>query len=110
MKTNHQTGHEAEKRVAKHLKRLGYDIVELNWKTRSCEIDIVARKHDVMYFTEVKYRSHNTHGEGFDYITPKKLHQMTFAAEYWVQTHGWDGDYRLLAVSADPQHIEMEEI
>lgn len=96
--TNYQSGHDAEKLAADHLASLGFKTKELNWKTRYCEIDIVAEKSKTMYFVEVKARKTNTHGSGLEYITPKKLEQMSFAAELWVAEHNWPHDYQLAAI------------
>jgi Holliday junction resolvase-like predicted endonuclease len=101
MTTNHQAGHDAEQRAADYLASQGFEVVELNWKTRYCEIDIVAKKAKTIYLVEVKSRKNSYFGSGFDYITPKKLGQMRFAAEMWVQNHSWSGDYRLAALSVD---------
>lgn len=99
--TNHQSGHDAERVAAEYLKEHGFNIVELNWKTRLCEIDIVAEKDKRIYFVEVKSRKTLFQGMGFDYVTTKKLSQMKFAAEMWVSEHKWQHDYQLAAVSID---------
>jgi putative endonuclease len=93
--TNYQSGHDAEKSAAKYLESLGYKILDINWSTPRCEIDIVAQKDDVVHLIEVKYRKSLNHGSGVDYITPKKLKQMAFAAEVWVSHTDWSGDYQL---------------
>ncbi len=98
MPTNYSTGHEAEKRAAEYLQTQGYEIVALNWKTPVCEVDIIAKKQHVHYFIEVKYRQNNSQGTGLDYITPKKLKQMNFAAQCWVQENKYHGDYELSAI------------
>lgn len=105
MITNYQAGHDAERRAAEFLESKGFQIIELNWKTRYCEIDIVAKKSDAIYFVEVKSRKNAAHGSGLDYITAKKLRQMNFAAEMWVQNHQWDSDYRLAAIALDADNI-----
>ena len=74
----------------------GYKILERNWKIKVCEIDIVAKKDDVIYFVEVKYRAGEGQGSGFEYIGPKKKRQIGFAARVWCQNNDWEGDYRLL--------------
>lgn len=107
--TNYQTGHNAEKRAAEYLEKQGFKVRELNWKTRYCEIDIVAEKDKVVYFVEVKYRKNAAHGSGLEYITPKKLQQMQFAAEMWVQNNEWSGDYQLSAVAIDGDRISFLE-
>jgi Holliday junction resolvase-like predicted endonuclease len=49
-KSNYQAGHDAEKIAAQYLKTNGYKIIELNWKTPRCEIDIVASKFSTIFF------------------------------------------------------------
>lgn len=108
--TNYTTGHDAEKQAAEYLSSQGFKIKELNWKTKYCEIDIVAEKDGCVYFVEVKRRTTDKQGEGFDYITPQKLKRMKFAAEIWLQDHNWDDECTLAAVSMtadDLQFIEM---
>jgi uncharacterized protein (TIGR00252 family) len=108
--TNYQAGHDAEKLAAEYLSSHGFAVVELNWKTRWCEIDIVAQKSGIIYFVEVKLRQSKAYGAGFDYITPKKLQQMQFAAEFWVSQKNWTADYRLAALSIDAGEFAFTEI
>lgn len=97
--TNYAHGHEAEKLAAEYLKRQGYKILELNWRRPRAEIDIVAqKKRGPLTFVEVKYRQHDTQGGGLDYITPRKLVQMQFAAELWVAENSYEGEYVLSAL------------
>lgn len=99
MKNTTRIGNRAEQAVSEELSRQGYKIIELNWKTAYAEIDIVARKDTTMYFVEVKYRGSTQAGDGFDYITPRKLQHMSRAAELWVQQHDYPGSYQLLAAA-----------
>lgn len=108
--TNYQTGHDAEKEAAVYLVSEGFKIKELNWKTKYCEIDIVAEKDKTIHFIEVKYRAKAHQGDGFAYITPQKLRQMEFAAKMWLQQHEWDGDCMLTAIAASPDGFEVVEI
>lgn len=82
-----QVGDKAEEVVAEYLQANGHEIFERNWKTKFCEIDIVSHKNDTVYFTEVKYRKNANQGGGIAAITPKKLRQMKFAAEYFALKH-----------------------
>lgn len=103
--TNYSSGHDAEKVAAQYLEKHGYKIIALNWRHVRAEIDIVAQKrsglglskHAVVFF-EVKYRKTSNQGNGLDYITPKKLKQMQFAADLWVASHDYIGEYALGAV------------
>jgi uncharacterized protein (TIGR00252 family) len=92
-------GREAESLVAKYLEKQGYKLLSQNWRTRFCEIDLVMKKSDTVYFIEVKYRSSSVYGDGLEYITPKKLNQMEFAVEVWCAHHNWSGNMTMLAAS-----------
>lgn len=92
-------GDRAENIVAEYLRSDGHEIMERNWRTKFCEIDIVSRKDNIVYFTEVKYRKNTRHGGGMAAITPKKLRQMRFAAEYYALKNAQDSDLRLAAAS-----------
>jgi Holliday junction resolvase-like predicted endonuclease len=91
-------GHEAEQAACQHLQRLGFEIEDRNWRTKYCEIDIVARKDGCLHFIEVKYRHADAQGSGLDYITAAKIKRMHFAAELWVNRHDWLGEINLAAI------------
>jgi putative endonuclease len=107
--TNFATGRQAEAAAADYLCGLGYEIIDQNWRTPVCEIDLVARKKKAVYFVEVKYRLSIEQGEGLEYITGKKLNQMKFAAEVWVTENDWQHDYCLAAVEVGGPEFEITE-
>lgn len=106
-------GRQAETAVAKKLEELGYKVIAQNWKTPRCEIDIVAMKDKIAFLVEVKFRSSQSHGSGFEYIGPSKLKQINFAARVWEKETDWDGDICLLAAEvtgADFDKIKFTEV
>lgn len=103
--TNHASGHAAEKSAADYLVKLGFKIIDMNWKTRYCEIDIIAEKDSAIYLVEVKSRQNSSQGYGLDYITPAKIRQMRFAAEMWVSNNDWQGEYQLAAIGIDGKEM-----
>lgn len=112
MKTT-ELGRQAEDAVAGLLEQHGFEILARNWRTRVCEIDIIAQKKGVIYFVEAKYRTSPAQGDGFEYITSKKLKQMEFAAQMWLQHNGSENDWRLMAASVsglDFEEIELVEV
>jgi ribonuclease HII len=80
-------GQAAETFAAEYLVSEGFEIVERNWKTKWCEIDIVALKKGVLHFVEVKYRRNDKAGDGLAAITLTKERQMLFAARMWLHAH-----------------------
>lgn len=106
--TNFAHGREAEAAAAAYLEKLGYKIRAQNWRTKQCEIDIVAEKKKTIYCVEVKYRQNAAQGSGLDYITPKKLQQMHFAAEVWSSQNHWQNDICLAAIELTGPRYDVE--
>jgi putative endonuclease len=104
-----RAGNRAEQAAARYLARLGYEIVELNYRRKHCEIDIVARLDDLIVFVEVKYRETDEWGGGLEYITPKKLAHMRRAAVTWVSDNRWKGPFDLAAIEVGGQDYEVLE-
>ncbi len=99
-------GRQAERVAAVYLQDKGYQIVKQNWRTRWCEIDIVAVRGDTVIFVEVKYRQRDLWGSGIDYIGPVKYKQLAFAAEFWMAQNKWAGPCHLAAVEVSgPQFL-----
>lgn len=90
-------GELAEQVAAEYLMRQGYRIIDRNWKTKWCEIDIIARSGEAVHFIEVKYRKTNEQGDGLEYVTTQKQRQMRFAAELWLSNRS---DYDTVLLSA----------
>ena|SRR3989338_732211 len=105
--TNFSHGRAAEAAATEYLKKQGFKVLAQNWRTRYCEIDVVAGKDKVVYFVEVKYRQSGDQGSGLEYITPKKLKQMELAARFWVSDNDWHGDFRLAAVEVGGTDYEV---
>ncbi len=109
MSTNYTHGHDAEEVATNYLKAQGFKILDVNWKTKLCEIDIVAQNNNVAYLVEVKYRKTADQGHGLDYITPKKLKQMQFAAELWVRNNSWQDQYQLAVIEVTGDDYTVTE-
>lgn len=104
------TGRRAETVVAAYLQRQGCQIVAQNWRTPRCEIDIVALRNGVAYCCEVKYRRTTRQGSGLEYITPKKLQQMRFAAKNWAYETSWHGAVQLCAIEVSGSDFQITAV
>jgi ribonuclease HII len=107
--TTKAIGDKAEDAASEYLESLGHTILERNWKTKFCEIDIISVKETTFYFNEVKYRSSHAQGGGIAAITTKKQQKMKFAAEYYVATHRLkDVEMKLVAISmfGEPPQVD----
>ena len=77
-------GDAAEERACLHLGRSGLTIVERNFRTRGGEIDIVARKGDVLVFVEVRSREVPGFGTPEESVTPAKRRRIVAAARQYL--------------------------
>ncbi len=105
--TNYSKGHQAELVAAEYLSSKGFKIIGMNWKNPLAEIDIIAEIEGVIFFVEVKYRTTTLQGHGIDYVTDKKIKQMSFAAEMWVSNNNWGGEYQLSAIELSGKDFEV---
>ncbi len=101
-------GRQAEQAATEYLVRNSYKIHAQNWRTRYCEIDIVASKNKTIYFVEVKFRSKSGQGSGLEYITPVKIRQMAYAAEFFIAKYRLTNQFILCAISVGPM-FEIED-
>lgn len=75
-------GRTGEWLAAMALRLKGYRIVGRNYRTPLGEIDIVARKRDLIVFVEVKARA--SAGEAIDAVGFKAQRRIANAAEIWI--------------------------
>lgn len=109
--TTRAIGDASETAAAEYLQAQGYEILDRNWKTKICEIDIVAKRDNIYFFVEVKHRKNDTSGDGLAAITPKKLAQMKKAAELYTLKHRLANvDLRLMAVATFGEPPQIGEI
>lgn len=107
--TSKQRGDKAEAVVETYLRSQGHQIEARNWKTKYCEIDIVSCHQGTLYFTEVKYRRTASRGSGLEAITPKKLRQMTFAAQVYLTRETRSVSARLAAAAVSGDGYLLDE-
>ena len=78
-------GISGEQLTAKHLKRLGYKILERNYVTPFGEADIVALYKETVVFVEVKTRSNLKYGLPSEAVNYKKQQKYINIANYYLQ-------------------------
>ena len=108
--TSKQLGDRGEQVVVDYLETSGHEIVARNYKTKLFEVDIISRKNEMLYFTEVKYRSDHDFGEALDFIDKKKQQKMHLAVAGFLATHPEYADFiPTLAVAAVGKDFKLEE-
>ncbi|MBC8316434.1 MAG: YraN family protein [Desulfobulbaceae bacterium] len=98
-------GKKGEKEARVFLEKSGYKIVASNYRTRSGEIDLIARDREVLVFVEVKTRSNTMFGSALEAITPRKQRQISkVAAEYLARYGFTDSPARFDVVAVTIEH------
>lgn len=82
-------GREGEKIAAEFLKKKGYRIIEMNFRIKNGEADIVAidEKENALVIVEVKTRISEEFGTPFEAITSWKLRALVNVAQYYKLIH-----------------------
>lgn len=70
-----------------YLSRLGYKIVERNFRSRFGEVDLIALKDNCLVFLEVKARWNKRYGYPEEAVTPAKIGKIKKVAEYYSLLH-----------------------
>jgi putative endonuclease len=84
MATTIEQGGSAEADATTALVRMGYRILERNFRCRAGELDIVARDGDVLAFVEVRSRADADHGHAAEMIGVRKQRQVARVAAHYV--------------------------
>jgi putative endonuclease len=83
-----ELGAKGEEIAVRYLKSRGYRIVELNYRIRLGEIDIIAEQGDDLVFVEVKTRSDTLFGSPFESVTKQKQKQLSKVALEYISKQG----------------------
>lgn len=82
-------GRWGEDRAVRHLRHLGYRIIERNWRSPdrhvSGEIDVVVAIDDILVFCEVKTRRSARHGGAVAAVDQRKQQRIRLLAASWIR-------------------------
>lgn len=78
-----------EQKASVYLKKLGYTILECNFRCRLGEIDIIAKQGEYLCFIEVKYRASAAAGEAVEAVDYRKQNKIIRVAHYYLMKHGY---------------------
>ncbi|WP_350344927.1 YraN family protein [Proteinivorax tanatarense] len=97
---NQQLARYGEKLAVEFLMSNGLKIIEVNYRCKLGEIDIIAREKGVIVFCEVKTRKNKNIVHPFSSITTKKLYTISKVAHFFILTnHLENRDYRIDAIA-----------
>ena len=107
-------GQSGEEAAVEHIKRLGYRVLERNFKTQVGEVDIIARDGQSLVFVEVKSRNSEQLGSPIESVTRSKLRRIEsvalayLAAEVGTDDVDWRIDFLGVTRSADGRTMKFD--
>ncbi len=100
-----RTGLSAESRAAAYLLAKGYRVLARRFRTPHGEIDIVARRRNLIAFVEVKARA--SLDEAAFAVTPRQQARIIDAAQAWLAAHPEHAEFELRfdVILIAPRHL-----
>lgn len=107
-------GKEGEDLAARYLEGKGYEIIERNYRHRQSEIDLIARKDNLLVFVEVKTRTSIKFGYPEEFVDERKEAKVLEGAENYIFTNDWRGfvRYDIVAIiysGKEPEITHLED-
>lgn len=97
-------GFSSEDKAAKYLQNNNFEIIERNFHSKFGEIDIIAKKDEILHFVEVK--ATNGDYETAYRLTKSKLNKIIKTINYYFLKHELDMSYEVDMICIKKNQIE----
>jgi putative endonuclease len=112
MAEHNDLGKLGEELAVEFLQKNGYEILETNWVFQKAEVDIIAKKENILAIVEVKTRSSLDFGLPQDFVKPKKIQLLVKAVNEYVVSNHLDVEVRfdIIAIHKEGKSFAMEHL
>jgi putative endonuclease len=112
MAEHNELGKLGEELAVEFLQKEGYEILETNWVFQKAEVDIIAKKENILAIVEVKTRSSLDFGLPQDFVKPKKIQLLVKAVNEYVVSNDLDIEVRfdIIAVHKEGKTFAIEHL
>jgi putative endonuclease len=112
MAQHNELGNKGEKLAVDFLIKKGYNILDTNWRFQKAEVDIIARKGEILAVVEVKTRSNIDFGNPQDFVNPKKIKLLVAAIDEYVISKDLDVEVRfdIIAIVHENKNFTIEHL
>jgi putative endonuclease len=99
MASHNELGRIGEEMAIAFLKNKGYIILDVNYKIKKLELDIIAKDGDELVIVEVKTRTDNEVIDPLEAVTKKKQRNIIAAAHHYITERQLDLNTRFDIIS-----------
>lgn len=112
MAEHNELGKLGEELAVEHLQKEGYEILETNWVFQKAEIDIIAKKGEIIAVIEVKTRSSIDFGLPQDFVKPKKIQLLVKAINEYIISNNLEAEVRfdIISIYKNENNFEIEHL
>jgi len=101
MDPRREVGAKGEQQAVEYLKKIGYRILERNWRHHIGELDVVAMDGKELVVVEVRTLEAPAFGLPEESVGPRKQRQLAKLGTAYVQHAKHEGDWRVDVVAID---------
>ena len=99
MAEHNVTGQKGEELAKEFLANKGYQILKCNFRTSNSEVDIIAKKDQLIIFVEVKVRGNISFGQPEMFVNKEKRRHMKKVARAFIDMVKHQGEVRFDIIS-----------
>jgi putative endonuclease len=112
MGKHNEFGKEGEQIAADFLQKKGYTISYRNYRYLKAEIDIIAKKDEIVAIVEVRSRRSDYIENIAETVTKKKINLLVMAADYYILSADLDVEVRfdIITILKNKNRFEIEHL
>lgn len=112
MAVHNELGTEGEKLAVNHLIKHGYEVLETNYYFQKAEVDIIAKKENILVAVEVKTRTSAAFGNPEEFVSSKKIKLLVKAIDYYIEENDLDVEVRfdIIAILRDKETFTITHL
>lgn len=112
MAHHNELGKKGEQLAVDFLLRENYKIVERNYRFDKAEVDIIAKKDNILAIIEVKTRSTKDFGNPQDFVKPKQIKNLVKAVNEYVIENNLESEVRfdIIAIVKEKSGFSIEHL
>lgn len=105
-------GKEGERLATDFLERKGYIILERNYRFKKVEIDIIAKKDNILSVVEVKTRSSTYYGNPEAFVKPQQIKNLVAAIDQYIISNDLDMEvqFDIIAIVKEKNETKIEHL